>query len=403
VRPLPPAVIEVRSFSGHPAFVVAAADSATLNVADGLAIHATSWSGATRSCFITDGLPHSVRCPVEGGRVPALIQFTTVTAAPPPGTVPIPGSAAVPPQSRIRFFGWPPLPGAGTSYNIEVISETDQPAIATYDGMTLTLEVPDDFAVQLISVTALGVDECPAYPDAPQHVTCRLSPHPPAEIIFTAVPVPPEGVAEAVLDLTAPCIPEAGRRWCDGFRLRLWRGDPVVWANVRGVTDPEARFNETVLMRAQAGDPATISALARILGTPYVKVTRIRFRHDEFVEVTNLGGGSQDMTGWLLRSPARDHSFSLPPTVLQPDDRCTLYTGPARTDPVGICQWFTGTRTSPIGGWWPDDAGEVVLIAEGVALLADVAAYRAEPANQPPPPNLRLSAATVTAGSLTTP
>ena len=46
-------------------------------------------------------------------------------------------------------------------------------------------------------------------------------------------------------------------------RSRLWSGDAAAWA-ARGVTEADARFDETVAFRVEAGDPATISNLARI-------------------------------------------------------------------------------------------------------------------------------------------
>lgn len=135
-----------------------------------------------------------------------------------------------------------------------------------------------------------------------------------------------------------------------------------------------------------------ISNVARLLGWPYVKVTRLRFVFDEFVEVTNLGGGAQDIGGWTLRSP-RGTAFTFPAgTVLQPGGRCTVYTGPARNNPTGECLMRTPPpppRDRP-GGHWPDDAGEVVLFYDALNLLADDTFYSADPNNQPPPPNLQL-------------
>jgi hypothetical protein len=397
VRPLPPVIVEVRSFADQPAFLVVAEGGATISVAEGLAIQATSWSPAPMPCDIMDGLPHAVRCRVDTGRVPTLIQFTAVVAPPPPGTVPIPGSAAIPPRAAVRFFGRPPVPGAGVTYNVEVVSETDQPATATYDGMALTLEVPAGFAVQLTAVTASGVDVCPTQSSTPERLTCRLFPHPPARVVFTAIPVPSDGFTEAALDLTSPCIPEFGRRWCDGFRLRLWRGEAEAWASLRGVSDPEARFTETVLMRVQAGDPAAIGALARILGWPYVKVTRIRFLSNEFVEVTNLGGGGQDLTGWQLRAGPYGRSFSLPTgVILGPGERCTLYNGPALNPGVhsgifgGDCEATTATTRYPAQGWWPDAGGPVELYDSALDIVADAPLYDADPNRPPPPPNLQL-------------
>ena len=41
---------------------------------------------------------------------------------------------------------------------------------------------------------------------------------------------------------------------------------------------------------------------------------------------------------------------------------------------------------------WPDDAGQAVLYYDALALLGDETSYSADPANQPPPPNLQAAA-----------
>ncbi len=215
----------------------------------------------------------------------------------------------------------------------------------------------------------------------------------PLTVAQPLAPPPPHG--QAALNLGEPrrCIPESGQQICDPVRTRLWQGDAEAWA-AQGISDPDGRFDETVVLRVRSGDPAAISNIARLLGTPYLKVTRVRFVEDEFVEVTNLGGGPQDMTGWSLRSPARSQFNGVFPfpsdTVLRPGERCTLYTGPQRNSPPGVCEWRTYSVRLPPGGWWPDDAGEVVLFYDALGLPGDDTFYRADPNNQPPPPNLRL-------------
>lgn len=127
----------------------------------------------------------------------------------------------------------------------------------------------------------------------------------------------------------------------------------------------------------------------RRCGTPYVKVRWLRFvgaqpgQMDEAIGVTNLGGGAQDMTGWTVRSPARDKVARFPHGfVLQPGQRCYIYTGIVRDESCGGAR-FTATDV------WPDDARTAVLFAEALALLADETLYAADPNNQPPPPNLQ--------------
>lgn len=207
----------------------------------------------------------------------------------------------------------------------------------------------------------------------------------------------------ATLDLSdpRPCIPPSGERACDAERAALWTGDAAAWAR-RSVTNPDARFNETVVFRVRAGDPAAIRTIAQLLDAPYLKVTRVQFAGtDEVVEVTNLGGGAQDLTGWTLRSPARDAVFRLPAgVILAPGEICRLISGPPTTNPGGACRTFTSVALVEAGGdlsdartltdVWPDDHGRVVLFYDALDLPGDDTRYSADPANQPPPPNLQL-------------
>jgi hypothetical protein len=142
--------------------------------------------------------------------------------------------------------------------------------------------------------------------------------------------------------------------------------------------------------------------IARVLGAPYLKVTRLQFAGDtEWVDVTDLGGGVQDLTGWTIRSPARGSAYRLPQHVtLQPGQTCTLFTsiGPPLVNPGGLCRAFTSfdwvPSSSGIGpdarDVWPDDGGEVALFDDPLDLLADDTLYSADPDDQPPPPNLQL-------------
>lgn len=191
--------------------------------------------------------------------------------------------------------------------------------------------------------------------------------------------------SESLLSLAdpRPCVPEAGQTACDATRTALWNGDQAAWA-ARGITDGDARFNETVVFRVRGGDPAAISAIARIIGSPYLKVTRVHYgAGTEFAEVTNLGGGSQDMTGWTLRSPARSATFSFPAGFsLTPGQACRVYSGPAGPNPCGTGASFNQADV------WPEDAGQVVLFFDALALPGDDVRYSANPNSQPPPPNL---------------
>jgi hypothetical protein len=202
-------------------------------------------------------------------------------------------------------------------------------------------------------------------------------------------PSPSARYIEAALDLSAPCIPAAGEDACDAGRRALWNGETGAWA-ARGVTDPDEVFIQTVIQRVRSGDPAAISNLARILGWPYLKVTLLRFAQDELVEITNLGGGAQDLTGWTVRSPATGDAVALPAgRLLQPGEPCFVHTGPTRASPGDRCYVIAPARPDLPEGLWPDDAGAVVLFAGPLGLIADETRYSADVDDQPPPPNLR--------------
>jgi hypothetical protein len=185
------------------------------------------------------------------------------------------------------------------------------------------------------------------------------------------------GAGEATLNLAdpRPCIPATDgafpapidRARCAPERQARWDGDPAAWAT-HGVTDAAARFAETLLLRANAGDPATIAGIARALGQPYLKVTRVRFTGTEFVEVTNLGGGAQSLAGWSLRSPKRGAWFALRPDIaLGPGESCRFYTG---GHPPG-----GGTPCLPavprLADLWADEGGTVALVFLALDLLGD--------------------------------
>jgi hypothetical protein len=178
---------------------------------------------------------------------------------------------------------------------------------------------------------------------------------------------------------------------------------PWAW-QTRGVTDPDAVFAETMAFRARAGDPLSVSRVARSAGTPYLKITRIRFdetvptegQGGEYVEITNLGGAAQDLRGWTVRSPARDAAFALPAVVLAAGGSCTLYTGMPGVNPGGACRAFTTTDrvdappgAAPLTDVWPNDGGTVVLFDDELMMPGDETRYSADPQNQPPPPHLQ--------------
>lgn len=341
----------------------------------------------------------------------AALLTASIVAQEPASLVPIPGSAVVPPHGSVTFWSPGPtpsaVPGGGptvvrspASAILEVRSEADREVVAAYDGAMLRLTGPADTVVRVTSlmsaVPATCIDD-----NAPAPVVqCQVSSTGlGAAVTFTTI-TRGSGI-EAALHLTdpRPCIPEPGQDVCARDRAALWEGDAAAWA-ARGVTNPDTRFARTVALRVQAGDPAAISVLARQLGWPYVKVTRLRFiggvTEPEFVEVANLGGAPQDLTDWSIRSPERQTQGTLPEQppagvvrfpagfVLAPGQSCRLAYG-GRPDPASC-----GQSGLDVPQFWPDDAGTVVLTDDALALLADQTRYRSDPADQPPPPDLQL-------------
>lgn len=205
----------------------------------------------------------------------------------------------------------------------------------------------------------------------------------------SATPTPAAGFNAASLNLSdpRPCIPARGDTVCDATRTSLWNGEAAAWSD-RGITDPDERFRETVIFRVRAADPAVISIIARFLNAPYLQVTFVKFKGtatnqtDEFVEVSNLGGGDQDMTGWTLRSPARSATFNFPQGfVMAAGQVCRVYTGAPQSDSCGNASF----NSSDV---WPDSSGEVILFYDALALPGADTFYSSDPNNQPPPPNL---------------
>lgn len=322
-----------------------------------------------------------------------------------PAVVPYPGSAQVPPFGSVAFVqarspGSRPPPGA--PQHLRVVSQSGQPTTVAYDGATLTVTAPVGQLVRFVSDCTGATANPASCGKSPCGQACVPGSNALPEQDTVTFTTTAANAGEAALDLAdpRPCIPRPGRRACDANRTALWNGEAGPWA-ARGVTDPDARFNETVVFRVRAGDPVAISNIARILGTPYLKITRVRFLQDEFVEVTNLGGGPQDLTGWTVRSPGRDAVYRLPAgVVLRAGQTCTLYThnGPPLINPGGLCRAYTNRSWVETPGGpernaldvWPDDTGEVVLFYDALDLPGDDTFYSADPANQPPPPNLQL-------------
>jgi hypothetical protein len=209
-------------------------------------------------------------------------------------------------------------------------------------------------------------------------------------------PSAPFTVARLNLDPnTAQCIPPAGGQQCDATRQKLWNGDVDAWTAEQAnegnpAPTPDDVFVLTYEFRIGAGDPAAIKSLAQGLGWPKIYITAIRFKGgtagegDEYVEISNVGGAAQDMTGWRLHAVESGADFLFTDgSVLEPGATCRFYTGQPQADSC------PGSVNVSDHGVWDDRAGSAELWYDPLALLADKTRYSADPANQPPPPNLR--------------
>lgn len=197
------------------------------------------------------------------------------------------------------------------------------------------------------------------------------------------------------LDFNSPCIPTGGAARCDDTRQKLWNGDAATWtareqAAGRPAPTPDQVFILTYEYRLLAADPAAIRSLAQGLGWPKVYITAIRYRGtaageaDEFIEIQNVGGASQDMTGWRALAVESNTSFFFTEgSVLNPGAVCRFYTGAARED---SCPGSVNLASS---GVWNDNAGRAQLWYDPLALLADETRYAADSNSQPPPLNLQ--------------
>ena len=305
-------------------------------------------------------------------------------------TVSFPGTAIVPPGGMVTFERPAPSPFRFTLV-VRVTNLSPVEATVTYAGPTLRISVAPGYIVQVLGPGVERLRQCMAEPGDASTMVCAWVPaEPPTSITFTAVTGVPTEPAEAALEVVdpPPCIPPPDEARCDAERAALWDGDPAAW-EARGVTDGDAVLRETIVLRAEAGDPLTISAIAWALEMPYLKVTYVRFvgvepgQVDEFIEVTNRGGGTQAETTWEVRSVERGRVVRVLARALAPGEWCRLYTGQPSEAPCAAGSLSTFDL-------WPDEGGtiEVRLIPTG--LLVDRTRYSADPQDQPPPPNLQL-------------
>lgn len=211
-------------------------------------------------------------------------------------------------------------------------------------------------------------------------------------------PTPPPAGTQfslSILDMNSPCIPSGTNLFCDQARLALWNGDQAAWRaryQSQGLPVPSGDqvFEATLGFRIEAGDPATIGAIAERLGWPHVRILASRFRgqsaneQDEWVEIKNLGGGEQDMTDWSVRIEGSNIRWTFEDGfVLQPGQACKFYTGAPMADPC------PGSSNVSQSGVLPNTSGTITLWVDFLDLKAAEARYNADSNNQPPPPNLQ--------------
>jgi|GEM_PF-1084923 len=210
----------------------------------------------------------------------------------------------------------------------------------------------------------------------------------------TPTPSAPPLFTSAMLDLTQPCIPLAGQPVCDSARQRLWNGEVTAWterlSNEGLPSGPDEIFVAVLGFRITAGDPAGIAAVAQALSWPHLRITAVRFRGtppdelDEWVELTNLGGAPQEMTGWSVRMENSDARWQFQDGfVLGAGLSCRFYSGAPRAD---ACP---GSSNIAQRGVLPNDAGVLQLWVDFLELKANEVRYNANPMQQPPPPNLK--------------
>lgn len=250
-----------------------------------------------------------------------------------------------------------------------------------------------------LHLTVSGAGQAPTLPVGTGTATATASPSATATATPTPTPPPietPPPFTQSALNFSGDlCIPAPDQGGCDDARAALWRGDQAAWtAWEQEQGRPAPDLIDIALLREQlrfeAGDPEARARFARFEKYPRVYITTIRYggneenEGDEYVEIANVGGGSQDMTGWRARAieSGVDMLFT-EGTTLEAGARCRFYTGPAREDSCPGSIELSGQ------GIWPNDAGSAELWYDPLELLIDATRYSADPAGQPPAPALQ--------------
>ena len=347
----------------------------------------------------------------------AVVGFAGVSEAQPPprrfyGSLTIDGQPA-PAGTRViaeildmDCSAYPPAANTLPAGQYVVDARGGGPGCGT-EGATVFFKVGTRYAAQTgiyesgdffqLDLTISGAATKPIVAGATPTVTATVA-------VATATPTPtptptpppaPPPFSVSILDLNQPCIPAPGQVVCDADRTRLWNGDMTAWAmrfRAQGLPEPtpDQVFEQTFGFRIEAGDPAAIGAVAQGLGWPHVRINAVRFRGrastelDEWVEVKNLGGAAQDMSGWSVRVEGSSTRWRFADGfVLEPGQACKFYTGAAMADPCG------GSSNIASSGVLPNDGGTLTLWVDFLDLKAIEVRYAADPTRQPPPPNLQ--------------
>lgn len=281
------------------------------------------------------------------------------------------------------------IPGCGKFGDIVFFRVDTRYAAQTseYDG--------GNFKEVNLTITGAGLKPVVAQASPSPSPTPAATPTPTATSTPTPTPSSAPMFTVALLDFNTPCIPASGQVVCDASRSALWNGDQTAWAaryqaQGRPAPTPDEVFAQTFGFRVEANDPAAVAAVAQGLGWAHLRITGARFRGtppsegDEWVEVKNVGGLGQDMTGWSVRvddTPVRwtfQDGFTL-----AAGQSCRFYTGVARADSC------PGSANISVAGVLPDEVGSLSLWVDYFNLLAVRVRYAANPTAQPPPPNLQ--------------
>ena len=292
-------------------------------------------------------------------------------------------------QYAVEVAGQSQIPGCGAdgvTVNLRVDARDAFPTTVFATGQFQRLDITVSNAPPPSPEPPPAPTPAPGLPPAP---TPTPAPGP------SPVPQPGRGFSVARLPLNSPCVPAEGQARCDTTRALLWAGDLTSWqaeAARRGLPRPSAADAASLAndLRVAAYDPAATIALARQNGWPKIYLSALRFRGilegeaDEYVEVSNFGGGDQDMSGWRVRATESGVDFYFTEgTILQAGAACRFYTNQIRDDSCPGSIFVSQT------GVWPDSTGTAELWYDPLSLLADITSYNADPDTQPAPPNLQ--------------